>query len=242
MFTFRSNVCRFPTFFLAVGGGRWRQESNTRPPSQMQPAQEPLPPRSHHCLPLAPPSSPAHPAPSSGLQAASLCSQEAVLSAGPTWGCASLWPSSPARGPPPRASRQPPCPQGLCLSLSSPGLCLTLAFLSCLPGPLTAFSGGRPLRWACLGLCLTLAFCLQPVLLLRYSEQRKHSVLEKHFIWNGAFLIGQLCCSVIRPSESSGLHTDSGTPFILTRGLQRVYSPARAPARHQLLSCTRISR
>ena len=122
------------------------------------------------------------------------------------------------------------------------GLCLTLAFLSCLPGPLTAFSGGRPLRWACLGLCLTLAFCLQPVLLLRYSEQRKHSVLEKHFIWNGAFLIGQLCCSVIRPSESSGLHTDSGTPFILTRGLQRVYSPACAPARHQLLSCTRISR
>ena len=123
------------------------------------------------------------------------------------------------------------------------------AFLSCPPGPLLGppgslpvFSGGRPLRRAHLGLCLTLAFCLQPVLLLRYSEQRKHSVLEKHFIWNGAFLIGQLCCSVIRPSESSGLHTDSGTPFILTRGLQRVYSPACAPARHQLLSCTRISR
>ena len=148
MFSFRSNVCHFPTFFLVVGGGRWRQESNTRPPSQMQPAQEPLPSCSHHCRPLALPSFPARPASSLGLQAASLlsggrplrpapslllrrpsslpgppgavphsglpllptrpppcvlrrpssppgplpASQKAVLSPGPTWGCASLWP------------------------------------------------------------------------------------------------------------------------------------------------------
>ena len=101
-------------------------------------------------------------------------------------------PFLPAR-PPPWASRQPPCSPEAVLSARPPpcfsggrplcqahlGLCLTLAFLSCPPGPLPASSGGRPLRPAPSLLLRRLSsprgppgavphsgLCLQPVILL----------------------------------------------------------------------------
>ena len=63
VFTFRSNVCRFPTFFLAVGGGGKNQIPAF--PDGTCPGAAPC---SHQGRPLAPPSAPTRPAPSSGLQ------------------------------------------------------------------------------------------------------------------------------------------------------------------------------
>lgn len=74
---------------------RWAAEARIKyPPSQMEPAQELLPPCSHHGRPLAPPSSPARPAPSSGLRQ------------------------------PPCVLRRPWCPPGPPGALSHSGLCL----------------------------------------------------------------------------------------------------------------------